>query len=82
MTTQSALVSSAMPFKATLFVKMLERLEHGSISLTLPNQESYCFEGKHQGIKADLQVKNLPTVRRENCTFFGTSFASVCLQLL
>lgn len=58
MTTQSALVSSAMPFKATLFVKMLERLEHGSISLTLPNQESYCFEGKHQGIKADLQVKN------------------------
>ena len=58
MTTQSALVSTALPLKATLFIKMLERLDVGSLTLTLPNQEKLAFEGKNKGVLADLQVNN------------------------
>ena len=58
MTTQSALVSNALPLKATLFIKMLERLDVGSLTLTLPNQEKLAFEGKNKGVLADLQVNN------------------------
>lgn len=58
MTTQSALVTSPVPFKASIFIKMLERLACGRLRLTLPNEETLIFTGKQTGIDAHLHIKN------------------------
>ena len=58
MSIPSALLSNQVPFKATLFLKMLDKLEYGSMRLTLPDGEKIFFNGKHAGIEADLHIKN------------------------
>ena len=41
MSLPSTLLSNQVPFKASLFLKMLDRLEYGSMRLTLPDGEKY-----------------------------------------
>jgi cyclopropane-fatty-acyl-phospholipid synthase len=64
MTTQSALVTAPIPFKASMFIKMLERLDCGRLNLTLPNEETLVFRGKQTGIEAHLHIKNWAAVNK------------------
>ena len=64
MTTQSALVTAPIPFKASMFIKMLERLDCGRLNLTLPNEETLVFRGKQTGIEAHLHIKNWSAVNK------------------
>ncbi len=56
MTTQSTVMGAALPWQAQLFIRMLERLDAGSLRLTLPNGESAEFRGRRDGPVAELQV--------------------------
>ncbi|PTQ87904.1 SAM-dependent methyltransferase [Agitococcus lubricus] len=58
------LKQSSMPLKATLFVKMLERLDNGTMHLSLPNGETYVFTGKKAGIHATLDIKNWAAIQK------------------
>lgn len=58
MSTPSTLLSNQVPLKASLFIKMLDKLAYGSMRLTLPDGEKIFFNGKHAGIEADLHIKN------------------------
>jgi len=58
MSIPSALLSNQVTLKASLFLKMLDKLEYGSMRLTLPDGEKIFFNGKHAGIEADLHIKN------------------------
>ncbi len=53
-----ASLGAGLPFKAILFCKMLERLNSGSMTLSLPNGEDYVFKGKKAGVDAALVIKN------------------------
>ena len=64
MSIPSTLLSNQVPFKASLFLKMLDRLEYGSMRLTLPDGEQIIFNGKHAGVEADLQIKNWLAVNK------------------
>ena len=65
MTTQSALVTAPIPFKASMFIKMLERLDCGRLNLTLPNEETLVFRGKQTGIEAHLHIKKVIEISRQ-----------------
>lgn len=54
----SATSSSGLPLRASLLIKMLEKLDSGSMRLNLPNGEEYVFKGKKSGIDAALDIKN------------------------
>ena len=45
----SATSSSGLPLRASLLIKMLEKLDSGSMRLNLPNGEEYVFKGKKVG---------------------------------
>ena len=64
MTLQSTMPSAALPLKATLFIRMLEKLQAGSMKLTLPGGETLLFNGPQPGPHADLQIRDWSGVGR------------------
>ena len=64
MTAQSAVSALNTPFKATLFLRMLERLQSGAMKLTLPTGDVLHFEGPRPGPRADLQVLDWQGISR------------------
>ena len=64
MTTQSVTLNNTMPLKANLLFKMLEKLEQGTMRLTLPTGDQLVFNGKHAGIEAHLHIKDWAAVNK------------------
>jgi len=64
MTTQSVSINNTMPLKANLLFKMLEKLEQGTMRLTLPTGDQLVFNGKHAGIEAHLHIKDWAAVHK------------------
>ncbi len=64
MTTQSVTLNNTMPLKANLLFKMLEKLEQGTMRLTLPIGDQLVFNGKHAGIEAHLHIKDWAAVNK------------------
>lgn len=64
MTTQSVTLNNTTPLKANLLFKMLEKLEQGTLRLTLPTGEQLAFNGKQAGIEAHLHIKDWAAVNK------------------
>lgn len=60
----TAVANKDLPLHASLFIRMLERLESGSIVLTLPNNEQYLFKGKYPGIDTALEIDNWDAISK------------------
>lgn len=58
MTLQTTLLSGQRPLKATLFLRLLERLQTGSLRLTLPDGEVLDFDADARGPQAQLQLRD------------------------
>lgn len=58
MTQGCTFLTKDMPLPTSLFIRMLERLECGSMRVTLPNNDCRVFIGKKPGIAAELFIKN------------------------
>ena len=58
MTLQSTLPTVNLPLKAALFFRMLEKLQAGSMAVTLPNGETIHFQSQQPGPKADLLIRD------------------------
>lgn len=64
MTTQSVSINNNMPLKANVLFKMLEKLQQGTMHLTLPTGEELVFNGKDTGIEAHLHIKDWAAVHK------------------
>ena len=64
MTMNPAILNSALPLKAQLLVRMLEKLQSGSMRLNLPNGETLDFRGPKEGPNAELQVRQWSGIGR------------------
>lgn len=64
MTLQSTLPTVNLPLKASLFFRMLEKLQAGSMAVTIPNGETIHFQSHQPGPKADLLIRDWRGISR------------------